>query len=85
MGRRTSHYIFELGLDLTSASTCNVPARSKRAELRRHASRLVWDAAPLMIKYGFHANIPGFDENNKPFGGKVVLLAGDFRQIRTSH
>ncbi|OWZ17223.1 Helitron helicase [Phytophthora megakarya] len=84
MGGRTAHYTFQLGLDSSSSSTCNVTARSNRAELLRQASLIVWDEAPLMIKHGFHAvdrTLRDLMKNDKPFGGKVVLLAGDFRQI----
>lgn len=35
MGGRTAHYTFQLGLGLTSTSTCNVTTRSDRAELLR--------------------------------------------------
>ncbi|OWZ19607.1 Helitron helicase [Phytophthora megakarya] len=63
-GGRTAHYNFQLSLDLSSSSTCNVAARSNQAELLRQAS-----------------DITGFDENDKPFGGKGGLPAGDFRVI----
>ncbi|OWZ16343.1 Helitron helicase [Phytophthora megakarya] len=55
MGGRTAHYTFQLGLDLTTSSTCNVTARPNRAELLRQASLIMWDEAPLMIKHDFYA------------------------------
>ncbi|OWZ03952.1 LOW QUALITY PROTEIN: Helitron helicase [Phytophthora megakarya] len=84
MGGRTALYTFQLGLDVTSSATCNVTAGSNRAELLRQASRIVLDEAPPMTEHGFYAvdrTLRDLMKNDKPFGGKVVLLAGDFRQI----
>lgn len=60
------------------------------AELIVQADLLIWDEAPLNHKHVFEAVDRSFrdimrqeDKNNlnKPFGGKTVLLGGDFRQI----
>ena len=51
---------------------------------------IIWDEAPMMNKMCFEAFdrtlrdiMKNVDECNncKPFGGKVVVLEGDFRQI----
>ncbi|KAL8100756.1 hypothetical protein AgCh_032852 [Apium graveolens] len=63
---------------------------SQLPELIVQADLLIWDEAPLNHKHVFEAVDRSFrdimrhkDTNNlnKPFGGKTVLLGGDFRQI----
>jgi len=71
-------------------STCNIAQRSLRAKLLMATNLIIWDEAPMMNKMCFEAfdrtlrdimkNVD--DANNgKPFGGKVMVLGGDFRQI----
>ncbi|CAN1841328.1 ATP-dependent DNA helicase PIF1 [Linum perenne] len=62
----TSHSRFKIPLEIDSLSTCTVKKGSDVAELLKIATLIVWDDAP--------------GENYVPFGGKVVLLGGDFRQ-----
>ncbi|OWZ20367.1 Helitron helicase [Phytophthora megakarya] len=59
-------------------------ARSNRAESLHQASPIVRDEDPLMIKHGFHEvdrTLRYLMKNDKLLVGKVVLLAGTFRQI----
>ncbi|KAK1385551.1 ATP-dependent DNA helicase [Heracleum sosnowskyi] len=69
---------------------CNIKQKSFLAELIVQADLLIWDEAPLNHKHVFEAVDRSFhdimrheDKINltKPFGGKTVLLGGDFRQI----
>ena len=71
-------------------STCNIPQGSLRAKLLMATNLIIWDEAPMMNRMCFEAfdrtlrdimkNVD--DTNNaKPFGGKVIVLGGDFRQI----
>src|SRR5512138_351968 len=83
-GGRTAHSMFKLPLNLISSSTCNIPAQSDRAKLLRECSLIVWDEAPMMVKHAFKAldiTLRDLMGANTPFGGKIVVLAGDFRQI----
>lgn len=60
--------------------------RSDRAELVKAAKLIVWDEAPMMSRQCFETldrtmrDIIRSSED-KPFGGKVVVFGGDFRQI----
>lgn len=84
MGGRTAHSRFKLGTELTSTSTCRIPAQSHLAKLIRQCELIVWDEAPMTHKFAFESldrTLKSLMKNDKPFGGKVVLLAGDFRQI----
>lgn len=60
------------------------------AELICHTDLVVWDEALMNHRFVFEAVDRSFrdimryqdpDNFNKPFGGKTVLLGGDFRQI----
>ncbi|XP_052889380.1 uncharacterized protein LOC128297726 [Anopheles moucheti] len=64
--------------------TLSMPIQSKRAELIRQAALIVWDEASMSSRYALEAvnrTIQDITGVHRPFGGKVVLLSGDFRQI----
>ncbi|CAN1142591.1 hypothetical protein LINPERHAP2_LOCUS13161 [Linum perenne] len=59
------------------------------ARLMESASLIVWDEAPMVHRLSFEAvdrtlfdimNMPTEGPCYKPFGGKIVILGGDFRQ-----
>lgn len=53
-------------------------------ELLRRAKLIIWDEAPMMHRYCFEAldrTMRDILKSKKSFGGKVVVLGGDFRQI----
>jgi hypothetical protein len=85
-GGRTAHSKFKIpvhGLDKDSA--CSISKQSPLAALIRAADLIVWDEAPMMHRHVFEAVDRSFrDVMSLPdvlFGGKVVVLGGDFRQI----
>lgn len=90
LGGRTTHSQFSLPLLLTEESCCNMKQGSQKAELLKRTSVIILDEAPMVSKLAFEAldrtmrDIVRFtvqDSNDKPFGGKVVVLGGDFRHI----
>ena len=90
-GGRTAHSRFKIPVaNLDAFSTCYVKRGSEEAKLIQEAAVVIWDEAPMMSKHVFEAVDRTFrdimaqvDPNleNKPFGGKVFVLGGDFRQI----
>ncbi|CAN1128959.1 hypothetical protein LINPERPRIM_LOCUS17159 [Linum perenne] len=68
----TSHSRFKIPLEIDSLSTCTVKKGSDVAELLKIATLIV-TMCDIM-------NMPLSGENYVPFGGKVILLGGDFRQ-----
>ncbi|XP_057451986.1 uncharacterized protein LOC130743774 [Lotus japonicus] len=89
-GGRTAHSLFSIPLALNEDSCCGIPLGSPKAELLELASLIIWDEAPMVSRYAFEAldrtlrdimksKING--NSNIPFGGKVVVLGGEFRQI----
>ncbi|CAG8661536.1 18179_t:CDS:2 [Rhizophagus irregularis] len=65
-GGRTAHSRFKIPLKIDEFSTCNISRNSQLACLINAAKLFIWDEAPMM---------------HKPFGGKVFVFGGDFRQI----
>ncbi|KAG5610801.1 hypothetical protein H5410_022082 [Solanum commersonii] len=89
-GGRTSHSRFVIPLNINEDSTCNIKQGTPLANLIVKAKLIIWDEAPMMHKYGFEAldktlrDIISYKDASKaelPFGGKTLVLGGDFRQI----
>jgi hypothetical protein len=90
LGGRTVHSRFKIPIDLHDESTCNITQHMKVAELVRKANLIIWDEAPMMHRQAFEAidrtlsDLMQLDDahvTEKIFGGKTVVLGGDFRQI----
>jgi ATP-dependent DNA helicase PIF1 len=84
-GGRTAHSRFGIPLNVDEYSTCEIRPRDPEAHLIRRAKLIIWDEAPMMHKHCFEAVDRTLKDIMKdkrfPFGGKVVVLGGDFRQI----
>ncbi|XP_031108559.1 ATP-dependent DNA helicase PIF1-like [Ipomoea triloba] len=89
-GGRTAHSRFAIPISINEDSTCNIKQGCPLAELIVRAKLIIWDEAPMMHKHCFEAldktmrDILRFSDSlssNKTFGGKTVVLGGDFRQI----
>ncbi|XP_048614138.1 uncharacterized protein LOC106363303 [Brassica napus] len=85
-GGRTAHSRFGIPLNPDEFSSCTMAHGSDQANLVKEASLIIWDEAPMMSRYCFEAldrslsDIIG-KQSDKPFGGKVVVFGGDFRQV----
>ncbi|XP_050290504.1 uncharacterized protein LOC126728763 [Quercus robur] len=89
-GGRTAHSRFQIPINVTDSSTCGIKQGSQIAELMTKASLIIWDEAPMAHRNCFEAvdrslrDILRFSNPNSgetPFGGKTIVLGGDFRQI----
>ncbi|GMF58154.1 unnamed protein product [Phytophthora fragariaefolia] len=85
MGGRTAHSTFKIPLKLTNKSTCAIYKQSHLKSLIQRASLVIWDEAPMTHRHAFEAVDRTLrdimDNDQEPFGGKVFVLSGDFRQI----
>ena len=85
-GGRTDHSRFGIPLSPDEFSTCTMAHGTDQANLVKEASLIIWDEAPMMNKHCFEAldrslsDIVG-KHRKKPFGGKIVVFGGDFRQV----
>ncbi|XP_078449987.1 ATP-dependent DNA helicase Pif1-like [Lampetra planeri] len=84
-GGRTAHSTFKIPLKPTNIYTCFIRKQSKLKAFIKEASLIVWDKAPMTHRFAFeavdHTLHDILDNLHEPFGGKVVVLSGDFRQI----
>ncbi|XP_022032303.1 uncharacterized protein LOC110933386 [Helianthus annuus] len=89
-GGRTAHSQFSIPLNLNEDSLCRMKPGSELAYLLKKTQLIIWDEAPMIHKHAFEAldrtlkDILMPDCSNSealPFGGKVIVFGGDFRQI----
>ncbi|XP_016192222.1 uncharacterized protein LOC107633101 [Arachis ipaensis] len=89
-GGKTTHSMFNIPVELTEDTVCRIKKDSLKAEVVRLADLIIWDEAPMTKKLAFKAPdrmlrdiMVSVSDRNKdlPFGGKVVVLGGDFRQV----
>jgi ATP-dependent DNA helicase PIF1 len=88
-GGRTPHSRFKIPLEIKQNSMCNVKKNTHLSELIVQSSLIIWDEAPVNHSYYFEALDHTLRDilsesitkaKNKQFGGKTVVLGGDFRQ-----
>ncbi|XP_076933099.1 uncharacterized protein LOC143598886 [Bidens hawaiensis] len=89
-GGRTAHYRFLIPINLTGDSTCSITRNPDICNLIKKTGLIIWDEAPMIHKHAFEALdmtlkdvLKGGNRHNceDPFGGKVIVFGGDFRQI----
>ncbi|WVZ76660.1 hypothetical protein U9M48_024616 [Paspalum notatum var. saurae] len=84
-GGRTAHSRFKKPLTIYDGVSCSFTKQSGIAKLLKEASLIIWDEATMTRRQAVEAldnsmrdilNTP-----NRPFGGKMVVFGGDFRQV----
>ncbi|GJY78715.1 DNA helicase [Tanacetum coccineum] len=81
---RTTHSRFKLPLKLTKESLCKITKNIQLGKLLADTDLIVWDKAPMIDRRCFEALDRTLrdivSKSFSLFGGKLVLLGGDFRQ-----
>ena len=80
---RTFHSRMKAPLTPTEESIFNIKGQSTLAELIRMAKILVIDEATMLHRYQLEAldrTLRDIMNDERPFGGKVLVMSGDFRQ-----
>ena len=89
-GGRTAHSRFKLPINLTDTTVCEITAGSMLASLISKTDLIIWDEDPMAHRQAFETldrtlrdlqSLQDPSAADKPFGGKTVVLGGDFRQI----
>ncbi|PWZ28212.1 hypothetical protein Zm00014a_038889 [Zea mays] len=89
-GGRTAHSRFRIPCELDETSTCDIKRGTMLAELIEAASLIIWDGAFMTHRNAFEAldrslrdllSLKSAQSATIPFGGKVIILGGDPRQI----
>ncbi len=71
-------------MKLDSRSTCNIKKNEPLADVVRQCGYKCWDEGPNQNKYLLEAmdrTDRDIREQNTPFGGIPMIIAGDFRQV----
>ncbi|PIA50768.1 hypothetical protein AQUCO_01200187v1 [Aquilegia coerulea] len=86
---RTTHSRFKVPVTQNDYSCCDIKVNSELADLIRKTDLVIWDEAPMNHRNAFEAVDRTFRDlmrsstqilEEKFFGGKTVVLGGDFRQ-----
>ncbi|KAM0885153.1 hypothetical protein ACQ4PT_030511 [Festuca glaucescens] len=89
-GGRTAHSRFKIPIDLENDGVCDIRRGTMLCSLIEAASLIIWDEALMTHRKCFEAldrslrDVLSADDPllaELPFGGKVVVLGGDLRQI----
>ncbi|XP_072066915.1 uncharacterized protein [Arachis hypogaea] len=82
-GGRTAHSRFKIPINVEPSSICNISKQSNLAKLIRQTTAIIWDEAPMTNKESVQSldrTLRDILANDMPFGGKVMVMGGDFRQ-----
>lgn len=85
-GGRTANSRFSIPINPHEFSTCKIQPGSHQTELIFKESLIIRDEAPMISIHCFESLDHSVCDimktiDDKPFGGKVVVFGGDFRQI----
>jgi len=81
---RTVHKIFGLPVPLFADSSSSIKIQSKEAQYLKKIDIFIWDEAPMAPRHALEIidrTLRDIMNNNLPFGGKIIVLGGDFRQL----
>ncbi|XP_052164729.1 uncharacterized protein LOC127781722 [Oryza glaberrima] len=84
LGGRTAHSRFKIPIKLAHNSMCNFTKQSGTTDLLRRASLIIWDEAAMTKRQAVETldrSLQDIMDNTLPFGGKVIVFGGDFRQV----
>jgi ATP-dependent DNA helicase PIF1 len=88
-GGRTAHFKLKIPLKCNRQTTCDIKSESNLAKLIQQSKLFIWDEAPMLDKYVYETVDRTFRDIMKeidskaatvPFGGKIMIFGGDFRQ-----
>jgi hypothetical protein len=80
---KTVHTTFKLPLNVNETSSCNIKPNSPYSRKIKDVQLLIWDEISMAKKHAFEAIekcLVDLSDSNEVFGGKVVVVSGDFRQ-----
>ncbi|XP_068625392.1 ATP-dependent DNA helicase pif1-like [Battus philenor] len=85
-GCRTAHSAFKLPLNLQTIEepTCNIAKHSAMAKVLTASKIIIWDECTMAHKRALEAlnrTLKDLRNDSRCFGGAMIILSGDFRQI----
>ncbi|XP_020990161.2 uncharacterized protein LOC110277354, partial [Arachis duranensis] len=82
--KKTAHSRFKIPINAEPSSICNISKQSDLAKLIRQTTAIIWDETPMANKESVQSldrTLRDILANDMPFGGKVMVMGGDFRQV----
>ena len=82
-GGKTVHSTFSLTIPLVSDMSPKISAASDKGKMLKAAKLIIWDEATMASSYAYNSVdllLRDLMKINLPFGGKVLVMGGDFRQ-----
>jgi PIF1-like helicase len=79
----TYHSTFGLGPNFTSETVSSITIKSRAGKALAQTKIIVWDECTMTPHYALDVIdrlIRDLTNDKRPFGGKIILLGGDFRQ-----
>lgn len=83
-GGRTAHSRFKIPIKIFDNAVCNFTKQSGTAALMRAASLIIWDEVGMTRREAVETldrTLQDIMGSSAPFGGKVMVFGGDFRQV----
>ncbi|XP_050915976.1 uncharacterized protein LOC127131081 [Lathyrus oleraceus] len=83
-GGKTAHSRFKIPIDIQPSSICGIQKQKDFENLIRVSAIVIWDEAPMINKNCLEAldrSLQDICSNNTPFGGNILIMGGDFRQV----
>ncbi|XP_020258959.1 ATP-dependent DNA helicase PIF1-like [Asparagus officinalis] len=83
-GGRTAHSRFKIKIPTTDSSMCNISKQDGTSKLLRIARLIIWDEAAMAKRVAIETldrTLRDLMDQDEPFGGKVIVFGGDFRQV----
>jgi ATP-dependent DNA helicase PIF1 len=83
-GGRTAHSRFKIPIKIDANTMCSFSKQSGTAMLLRRAALIIWDEVGMTKRQAVETldrTLQDIMGCNQPFGGKVMLFGGDFRQV----
>lgn len=81
---RTAHLTFGIPPKLLHNSVSSIAKHSQKADVLKHSKLIIWDEAPMTHRHALelvNRLLQDLMDSDLPFGGKVMVLGGDFRQV----
>ncbi|XP_044591981.1 ATP-dependent DNA helicase pif1-like [Cotesia glomerata] len=81
---KTVHKTFGLPVPMFSDSSSNVKPNSNQGRYLKSVDVFIWDEAPMSPRYSLEIidrTLRHIMNIDVPFGGKMMILGGDFRQL----
>ncbi len=81
---RTTHSYLKIPIAVDCTSFCYIRKQDDLTVLIRQTKFILWDETPMTNKLAFEAvdrTLCDLIDKNEPFGGIVVVMSGDFRQV----